>query len=788
MSEPPAKRSKMESSTAPENNPYLAHRQEYQNGNGMSNGASGVTGSVDRKEHPLNGMVPRKVTVDQAKRIMDGEVNPFKNLSPWSNNYKKILEQRKGLPVYQKMQEFLSIFNENQIVVMEGQTGSGKTTQIPQFVCYSDLPMLRGKMVACTQPRRVAAMSVAKRVADEMDVQLGKQVGYSIRFEDMTEQGTTFLKYMTDGMLLREAMNDPLLERYSTVILDEAHERTLATDILMGLLKDIAKRRPDLKIIVMSATLDVAKFQKYFGDTNPTGLAPVVKVSGRTFPVETFFTQEPENDYVEAAIRTVLFIHQAEDEGDVLLFLTGEEEIEDACRKIRAEGEELANKGMAGPILAVPLYSSLPPHQQQRIFDSAPPAGKDGLPGRKVVISTNIAETSLTIDGIVYVVDPGFCKQKVYNPRVRLESLLVTPISKASAMQRAGRAGRTRPGKCFRLYTERDFVKELEEQTHPEILRSNLSNTVLELIKLGIKDLVHFDYMDAPAPETIMRALELLHYLAALDDEGNLTPLGAIMAEFPLDPQLAKMLIVSPEFGCSNEVLSLTAMLSVPNVFMRPASQRKEADLAKAQFSHPDGDHLTLLNVYHAYKSNEDDAKNWCWQNYLNQRSLAQADNVRTQLKRAMEKFDLELCSTAWEDRNYWNNIRQALTCGFFMQVAHKEGEKGSYMTVKDNQVVRLHLSCGMDTTPEWVLYNEFVLTTANFIRTVTEVRPEWLLEYAAEYFDPESFPANSETRRALQRVLDRKLGKVSSSGHGKERKEKKDRDGKDKKKKRKAE
>lgn len=184
-----------------------------------------------------------------------------------------------------------------------------------------------------------------------------------------------------------------------------------------------------------------------------------------------------------------------------------------------------------------------------------------------------------------------------------------------------------------------------------------------------------------------MRALELLHYLAALDDDGNLTPLGSIMAEFPLDPQLAKMLIVSPEFGCSNEILSLTAMLSVPNVFMRPASQRKEADLAKAQFTHPDGDHLTMLNVYHAYKSNEGDAKNWCWQNYLNQRSLAQADNVRTQLKRAMEKFDLELCSTAWEDRNYWNNIRQALTCGFFMHVAHKEGEKGSYMTVKDNQV-----------------------------------------------------------------------------------------------------
>jgi pre-mRNA-splicing factor ATP-dependent RNA helicase DHX15/PRP43 len=387
----------------------------------------------------------------------------------------------------------------------------------------------------------------------------------------------------------------------------------------------------------MSATLDIEKFAKYFGDGTESGKAPVVRVSGRTFPVETFYTQEPETNYVEAAIRTVLMIHQAEDAGDVLLFLTGEEEIEDACRRITAEGDELRQNGLAGPLLVVPLYSSLPPQQQQRIFDPAP-ENKDpkGPPGRKVVVSTNIAETSLTIDGIVYVVDPGFFKQKVYNPRIRVESLLVSPISKASAQQRAGRAGRTRPGKCFRLYTEKDFVRELEEQTHPEILRSNLANTVLELLKLGIKDLVHFDYMDAPAPETIMRALELLNYLAALDDEGNLTQLGKIMAEFPLDPQLAKMLICSPEFGCSNEILSLTAMLSVPNVFVRPNNARKEADQAKAQFTHPDGDHLTLLNVYHAFKQNEGD-KNWAWQNFLSARSLQQADNVRMQLRRHME-------------------------------------------------------------------------------------------------------------------------------------------------------
>jgi pre-mRNA-splicing factor ATP-dependent RNA helicase DHX15/PRP43 len=350
-------------------------------------------------------------------------------------------------------------------------------------------------------------MSVAKRVADEMDgesrhqrgpdislansnlVQLGRHVGYSIRFEDMTEPGTTFLKYMTDGMLLREAMHDNNLERYSTIILDEAHERTLATDILMGLLKEVAKRRPELKIIVMSATLDAVKFQKYFSLRSDTK-APLFKVPGRTHPVEVFYTQEPEPDYVEAAIRTVLMIHRAEEPGDVLLFLTGEEEIEDACRKIKIEADDLTNQDpdSVGPLVCIPLYSTLPPQQQQRIFDPAPAPSKPGAqPGRKVVIATNIAETSLTIDGIVYVVDPGFSKQKVYNPRIRVESLLVSPISKASAQQRAGRAGRTRPGKCFRLYTEKDFIKELEEQTYPEILRSNLANTVLELVNLGIK-------------------------------------------------------------------------------------------------------------------------------------------------------------------------------------------------------------------------------------------------------------------------------------------------------------
>lgn len=369
-------------------------------------------------------------------------------------------------------------------------------------------------------------------------VTLGKQVGYAIRFEDMTDPGTTFLKYMTDGLLFREAMKDPNLDRYSTIILDEAHERSVAIDTLMGLLKDLVKRRKDLKIIIMSATLDALKFQKYFTtDETP----PLFKVPGRTHPVEIFYTQEPEPDYVEAAIRTVLMIHRAETPGDILVFLTGQEEIEDACRKIKIEADDLLanDPDTIGPLACIPLYSSLPSQQQQRVFDPPPPPRvPGGPPGRKVIVSTNIAETSLTIDGIVYVIDPGFSKQTIYNPRIRVESLLVSPIAKSSAHQRAGRAGRTRPGKCFRLYTENDFQKELEEQTQPEILKCNLASTVLGLVEAGVKDLVRFDWVDAPAPETLMRALEILNFLGALDDDGRVTPLGRMMSEFPMDPQV----------------------------------------------------------------------------------------------------------------------------------------------------------------------------------------------------------------------------------------------------------
>lgn len=740
-------------------NPYLAHMNDDGDGSdgvGLhergSNGTPHANGSGDTATSgQMAGWKRHATTAANAKAAEDGPSNPF-NDAPLSDRYFSILRTRRDLPVHAQRQEFLDLYQKSQILVFVGETGSGKTTQIPQFVLYDDLPQTQGKMVACTQPRRVAAMSVAQRVAQEMDVTLGEEVGYSIRFEDMTGP-RTIMKYMTDGMLLREAMNDHDLKRYSTIILDEAHERTLATDILMGLLKEVVVRRPDLKLIIMSATLDAQKFQKYFLN------APLLAVPGRTHPVEIFYTPEPERDYVEAALRTVLQIHATEPEGDILLFLTGEEEIEDACRKISLEADEMIREADAGPLKVCPLYGTLPPAQQQRIFDAAPaPFKPGGRPGRKCIVSTNIAETSLTIDGIVYVVDPGFSKQKVYNPRIRVESLLVSPISKASAQQRAGRAGRTRPGKCFRLYTEGAFKKELIDQSYPEILRSNLASTVLELKKLGIDDLVHFDLMDPPAPETLMRALEELNYLACLDDEGDLTAMGRLASEFPLDPALAVMLISSPEFYCSNEILSLTSLLSVPTLFVRPAAARKRADEMKDLFAHESGDHLTMLNVYHAFKSpaaQDAGAKQWCHDHFLSFRALQQADNVRLQLKRIMEREGLELISTPFTDKSYYDNIRRALAAGFFMQVAKKNSSGKAYITVKDGQDVLLHPSTVLGQDSDWVVYNEFVLTSKNYVRGVTAVKVEWLIDVAPGYYDPEGFK-NADVKNALRRAGER--------------------------------
>ena len=603
-----------------------------------------ITGDKDRKL--------KRAKHDEAK--VDDGYNPV-NGKLYSSKYYEILETRKQLPVWEAQETLLKLVEENQIVILQGETGSGKTTQVPQFLMQSELS--KGKCIACTQPRRVAAMSVSQRVAEEMDVVIGEEVGYNIRFDDKTSVKTR-LKYMTDGMLLREAMLDPQLNKYSIIVLDEAHERILNTDILFGLTKEILENRSDLKLVVMSATMDTDKFQKYFDG------APILDVPGRMFPVDIYYTQEPEEDYLVASVKTVLQIHADEPEGDILLFLTGEEEIENACKEIR---EEVKKMDQVGDIDVVPLYSTLPPSQQQRIFNPPPPANKYGIPGRKVVISTNLAETSLTIDGVVYVIDPGFSKQKVYNPRLRIESLLVSPISKASAKQRSGRAGRTRHGKCYRLYTEESYKKDLEKNTIPEILRSNLGNVVLTLKKLGIEDIVHFDYMDPPSPETLMRALEELNYLGALDDEGDLTKLGENMSQLPLDPNLAKVLLQGCHNGCSGEITTIVAILNQPNIFLRPREAIKQADFAKSKFADPDGDHFTLLNAFEHFKYKQESA-DWCWDNFINYRAMKSASKVRAQLVSQMNSLGFKIELQSKRSKEYRALMKKTLLSGFFTQ------------------------------------------------------------------------------------------------------------------------
>ena len=444
-------------------------------------------------------------------------------------------------------------------------------------------------------------MSVAKRVAEEMGVQLGEEVGYAIRFEDCTTPNTQ-IKYMTDGMLLREALIDKDMSQYSVIMLDEAHERTINTDVLFGLLKQVVAKRHDFTLIVTSATLDAEKFAQYFFNCK------IFRIPGRNFPVEMFFTKEPESDYLEAALICCMQIHLDEPAGDILLFLTGQEEIDTACQILY---ERMKKLGQDAPeLIILPVYSALPTEMQQKIFEQAPPGA------RKVVVATNIAEASITIDGIYYVVDPGFSKIKVYNPKLGMDSLVVAPISQASAKQRAGRAGRTGPGKCYRLYTEHAYNYEMLPTTVPEIQRTNLSNTILLLKAMGIHDLLNFDFMDPPPIQTMIAAMEQLYALGALDDEGLLTKVGRKMAEFPLEPPQAKMLLTAVDLGCVDEIITIIAMLAEPNIFYRPKDKQTIADQKKARFHQPEGDHLTLLCVYESWKKNNF-SNVWCHENYI---------------------------------------------------------------------------------------------------------------------------------------------------------------------------
>ena len=570
-----------------------------------------------------------------------------------------LLEQRQALPIYKLRAQLVQAIMDNQILIVIGDTGSGKTTQITQYVAEEGLAA-RGK-IGCTQPRRVATMSVAKRVSEEFCCRLGQEVGYTIRFEDCTSLETV-IKYMTDGMLLRECLVDSDLKQYSVVMLDEAHERTIHTDVLFGLLKKAVKKRPDLKLIVTSATLDSVKFSHYFFE------APIFTIPGRTYPVDILYTKEAEVDYLDASLISVMQIHLTEPPGDILLFLTGQEEIDTSCEILY---ERMKSLGPEVPeLIILPVYSALPSEMQTRIFEPAPPGS------RKVVIATNIAETSLTIDGIYYVVDPGFVKQKVYNTKCGLDALVITPISQAQAKQRSGRAGRIGPGKCYRLYTERAYQDEMFPTAVPEIQRTNLASAVLSLKAMGINDLLSFDFMDSPPMETLIMAMEQLHSLSAYDDEGLLTRIGKRMAEFPLEPQLCKTLIKSVHLGCSVEVLTIVSMLSVQNVFYRPmVHEQSIADQRKTKFHQLEGDHMTLLAVYNAWRNNKF-SNQWCFENFIQARSLRRAQDIRKQMLGIMDRHKLDVVSCGKDV----SKVQRAICSGFFRNAACKDPQEGLYI------------------------------------------------------------------------------------------------------------
>lgn len=628
---------------------------------------------------------------------------------------KSIKEQRDGLPIAKLKNELMGAISSNQVLVVIGETGSGKTTQMTQYMV--ELGLTKRGIVGCTQPRRVAAVSVAKRVAEEYGCALGEQVGYSIRFEDVTSK-ETIIKYMTDGMLMREYLADNDLNRYSALMLDEAHERTIHTDVLFGLLKDLCRRRPDLKIIVTSATLDAEKFSTYFFQ------CPIFTIPGRTFPVEILYTKEAESDYLDAAMITVMQIHLSEPAGDILVFLTGQEEIDVCCETLFNRMQALGD--LAPELIILPVYSSLPSEMQSRIFEPAPQGT------RKCVVATNIAEASLTIDGIFYVIDPGMAKMKAFNPKIGMDSLVVTPISQASARQRAGRAGRTGPGKCYRLYTEQAYKTEMLATNIPEIQRTNLGNVVLQLKAMGINDLLGFDFMDPPPVATMVGAMESLHALGALDDEGLLTRLGRKMAEFPLEPNLSKMLILSVDLGCSEEILIITSMLSVENPFYRPRDKQAQADMRKAKFHQAEGDHLTLLAVYKGWEASKF-SNPWCFENFVQARSMKRAQDVRKQLVTIMDRYKLDLLSAG---KNY-KLICKAITAGFFTHAAKKDPQEG-FRTLVDQNPVYIHPSSALfNKNPEFVIYHELVLTTKEYMRNVMEIDARWLVELAPAFYKP---------------------------------------------------
>lgn len=556
-------------------------------------------------------------------------------------------------------------------------------------------------------------------------------------------------------------------------MVDEAHERSLSTDVLLGVLKKILRRRPsDLRIIISSATLQAEDFLRFFtgdadaplklpdsdamtidelvtqassGSQDPSTVrktGTIINLEGRMYPVDVLYSELPVEDYVEKAVQTVFDIHTKEPDGDILVFLTGREEIDSAVQAISERAADLHPRAQA--LMPLPLYAGLSTEQQMYVFEEA----QENT--RKVIFSTNIAEASVTIDGIVYVIDSGYAKLRAFNPLTGIETLTATPVSKASATQRAGRAGRTKPGKCYRLYTEASFGT-LDEATVPEIQRSNLAPVVLQLKALGIDNIARFDFITSPPAELIIRALELLYSLGALDDYAKLTkPLGTRMAELAVEPMMAKTLLSAPSFNCLSEMLTIAAMTSLGgNIWIHHDGEKNRMETARRKFAVEEGDHLTLLNVYQAFVTKGGKEARFCHDNHLNFKALTRAVSIRAQLKRYLERFGMNVEESLPSSSSNPNKqplavggpdkadqIRRCLTTGFFAHAAKMQPD-GTFRNVAGGTILHAHPSSLMfNRKADWVVFHE-VMETGNktFIRDVTKIEKGWLVEYAPEFY-----------------------------------------------------
>ncbi|XP_068173354.1 probable ATP-dependent RNA helicase DHX40 isoform X2 [Antennarius striatus] len=597
-----------------------------------------------------------------------------------------------------------------------------------------------------------------------MQCSLGREVGYQVRFDDCTSQDTV-VKYLTDGCLLREILTDPALSQYSVIILDEVHERSLNTDILLGLLKKFFSkptkatngRSLPLKVVVMSATLETEKLSTFLGD------CPVFTIPGRTFPVTcTFGSAVGPKDtesvgYVTEVVKVALDIHTSEMAGDILVFLTGQVEIERACDLLYEKAElidynyDVQDQTVEG-LLILPLYGSMPTDQQRQIFQP-PPSGI-----RKCVVATNIAATSLTIDGIKYIVDSGFVKQLIHNSRVGMDILEVVPISKSEAQQRAGRAGRTSAGKCFRIYSKEFWEKNMPEYTVPEIQRTSLTAVILTLKCLGIHDVIRFPYLDCPEERFILEALKQLYQFDAIDRRGHVTHLGKLMVEFPLQPGLTRAVLKSAALGCQDLLLPVAAMLSVENIFIRPGKpeQQKEADKTHRALATKTGsrnDFATLLTVFETCKSSNQPSA-WCRDNWIHWRALKSAFSVETQLREILlhlqQKRDFPVETF---DGNKNELFRRCLCTGYFTNVARRSVGTAFCTMDGNGSMVQIHPSSSLfeqEAEMNWVIFHDMMVTSRVYIRTVCPIRYEWVKNLLPKLHEVDAYELSSVAREEV--------------------------------------